>query len=167
VESGKKSESAAISKKHVPIRDYYVTLNISEIIMSMKRLAAVGIVTLWLTLNALCVVPTFAGSAQANTATESHASSLLKRGDLTRLRSGGTLMTVEDVRDDQVTCSWIAEDGKLQSSSFPIAMLTAAITFPPDEPTEPNGAKAADKYYRKHCPSKIYSFSTGKAECSM
>jgi uncharacterized protein YodC (DUF2158 family) len=91
-------------------------------------------------------VPALSEPAQSKTAMESHTTSL-QTGDLVRLRSGGPLMIVKSVQGDQVTCSWSEEDGKLQSSSFSIAMLTAPVTLPPPDPNLKDDERA-DRYYR-------------------
>lgn len=47
----------------------------------------------------------------------------LTRGDLVRLRSGGPLMTVLDVKGDTVDCIWTGYDGDPRDGTFPVAVL--------------------------------------------
>jgi uncharacterized protein YodC (DUF2158 family) len=47
----------------------------------------------------------------------------LKRGDLVRLRSGGPVMTVETVDDDQVKCIWSDLNGQPTDATFPVNVL--------------------------------------------
>ncbi|MCA1457928.1 DUF2158 domain-containing protein [Bradyrhizobium sp. BRP22] len=43
--------------------------------------------------------------------------------DLVRLRSGGSLMTVDTVRDDQVDCFWTDGTGQTNNATFPVPVL--------------------------------------------
>jgi uncharacterized protein YodC (DUF2158 family) len=47
----------------------------------------------------------------------------LTRGDLVRLRSGGPLMTVLDVKGDMIDCIWTGYDGDPRDGTFPIVVL--------------------------------------------
>src|SRR3979411_52564 len=79
----------------------------------------------------------------------SHGDSLpapvLRTGDLVRLRSGGPLMTVDKVEDDQVLCYYSTEYGEVRSGSFRIAELTAPITSPPPDPDQKKDEAATDR----------------------
>jgi uncharacterized protein YodC (DUF2158 family) len=58
----------------------------------------------------------------------------LRTGDLVRLRSGGPLMTVNNVDGDQATCLWSTDEGNVLTGSFAITELTAPITVPAADP---------------------------------
>jgi uncharacterized protein YodC (DUF2158 family) len=65
------------------------------------------------------------GAAQAeplNVSTANFAPTLT-RGDLVRLRSGGPLMTVMDVKGDTVDCIWTGYDGDPRDGTFPVVVL--------------------------------------------
>jgi uncharacterized protein YodC (DUF2158 family) len=47
----------------------------------------------------------------------------LQHGDLVRLRSGGPLMTVDSIKDDQVACYWTGSDGQANADKFPLDVL--------------------------------------------
>lgn len=50
-------------------------------------------------------------------------------GDVLRLKSGGPKMTVVTLEgDDAVACKWFDRNGKLQSDSFPAAMVERFIS---------------------------------------
>ena len=132
---------------------------------ALVRNASMPIATvLGVTLCAPWAVSVFAAPAQLNDATQSQVAPVLHSGDLVRLRSGGPLMTVITVRNDQVICSWSGEDGEPRSGSFQIGLVTAPVTIPPDDPTLQKDERTADQYYRKHCPSGI--IASGKFECA-
>jgi uncharacterized protein YodC (DUF2158 family) len=118
----------------------------SGMFMLTKQTAIAIAATLGSAFAASWAVPALSEPAQSKTAMESHTTSL-QAGDLVRLRSGGPLMIVKSVQGDQVTCSWSEEGGKLQSSSFSIAMLTAPVTPPPPDPNLKDDERA-DRYYR-------------------
>lgn len=46
-----------------------------------------------------------------------------KPGDTVRLKSGGPLMTVEQIINGLVRCSWFSEKNELKSQSFQPAAL--------------------------------------------
>src|SRR5712671_7085239 len=132
--------SGAISRKLLVIvrivRPYYALAqkHMKATMFMLTKVAAIAIATtLGIALGVSLAVPALAGPAQSNSAMESHTTPL-QSGDLVRLRSGGPLMIVKNVQGDQVICSWSEEDGKLQSDSFPIAMLTAPATIPREGP---------------------------------
>jgi uncharacterized protein YodC (DUF2158 family) len=65
----------------------------------------------------------------------------LHAGATVRLRSGGPLMTVDNVEGDTVNCQWATEFGELATGAFPIAALTI-VGGPgwlpaPDQPAKP------------------------------
>ncbi len=47
----------------------------------------------------------------------------MKVGDVVQLKSGGPLMTVSDIEDEDVYCNWFDKNDKLVSSSFRILQL--------------------------------------------
>jgi uncharacterized protein YodC (DUF2158 family) len=96
---------------------------------------------------------------------DSLAAPILRTGDLVRLRSGGPLMTVDKVEDDQVICYYSTEYGEVRSGSFRIAELSAPLTLPPADPNQQKDEAATDRYYRNHCPSGFTTF-TGKFVCA-
>jgi uncharacterized protein YodC (DUF2158 family) len=55
----------------------------------------------------------------------------LRTGDLVRVRSGGPLMTVNDIQGNKVNCFWTDWLGDLKSQSFPIAELQGPIVMGP------------------------------------
>jgi uncharacterized protein YodC (DUF2158 family) len=122
--------------------------------------------TLGIALGAPWLVSALAEPAQPSTEMQSRPTPLFQSGDLVRLRSGGPLMTVKSVQGDQVICSWSEEDGELRSGSFPIAMLAAPVKLPPNDPNLQKDERAADQYYRTHCPSGVLTLS-GKFECAL
>ncbi|WP_283811555.1 DUF2158 domain-containing protein [Bradyrhizobium betae] len=46
-----------------------------------------------------------------------------ERGELVRLRSGGPMMTVSAVKDDQVKCIWTDDSGRPDDATFPADVL--------------------------------------------
>jgi uncharacterized protein YodC (DUF2158 family) len=110
-------------------------------------------------------LPANAGTARSTTAPKSKPAPRLKPGDFVRVRSGGPLMTVTRVQGNQVICSWTDENGVLRSGSFITAILTAPITPPQvDVKAIQSDERAADQYYRSHCPAGIRTI-TGKFVC--
>jgi uncharacterized protein YodC (DUF2158 family) len=102
---------------------------------ALVRNASMPIATvLGVTLCAPWAVSVLAAPAQLNDATQSQVAPVLHSGDLVRLRSGGPLMTVITVRNDQVICSWSGQDAEPRSGSFQIGLVTAPVTIPPDDP---------------------------------
>lgn len=73
--------------------------------------------------------PTTVGMAAASTAsapsnTLSHQGApAFRSGNLVRLRSGGPLMTVKDIKGDQVDCFWTDVNGQINADSFPVDVL--------------------------------------------
>jgi uncharacterized protein YodC (DUF2158 family) len=133
-------------------------------LMLTKQAAIAIAATLGVALSAQSAIPAHAGPAQS-TAMQSHTTPL-QTGDLVRLRSGGPMMTVKSLHDDQVICSWWNEEGnEYRSGSFPIAMVEGPVTPPSNDANLEKDERAADQYYRTHCPSGTLSLS-GKFECA-
>jgi uncharacterized protein YodC (DUF2158 family) len=63
----------------------------------------------------------------SNPAIQNQTDPALRIGSLVRLRSGGPLMTVKDVKGDQVDCIWADVNGQINTDSFPIVVLR--LTF--------------------------------------
>jgi uncharacterized protein YodC (DUF2158 family) len=64
-----------------------------------------------------------ASSASAPSNTQKQAAPAFQSGNLVRLRSGGPLMTVKDIKGDQVDCFWTNVDGQINADSFPVDAL--------------------------------------------
>jgi uncharacterized protein YodC (DUF2158 family) len=64
-----------------------------------------------------------ASPAPAPSNTQNQAVSAFRSGNLVRLRSGGPLMTVRGIKDDQVDCFWTDWNGQVSADSFPIDVL--------------------------------------------
>jgi hypothetical protein len=86
-----------------------------------NRASIATALTLGIALGMPLSVPAF--SAPSNTATQSETAPSLRPGDLVRLRSGGTLMTVDSIKDNQAVCFWTGIDGQPNTDSFPIDVL--------------------------------------------
>jgi uncharacterized protein YodC (DUF2158 family) len=98
----------------------------------LKRISSAIAITLGIALGVPLSIPAFSDPAPANIAMRSSAVPSLRAGDLVRVRSGGPLMTVTGVHDDQVNCSWTNwNTGRLESESFPVALLTEPFRSEP------------------------------------
>jgi uncharacterized protein YodC (DUF2158 family) len=64
-----------------------------------------------------------ASSVPAPSITQNHPAPAFGSGDLVRLRSGGPLMTVKDIKGDQVDCFWTDVNGQINADSFPVGVL--------------------------------------------
>jgi uncharacterized protein YodC (DUF2158 family) len=64
-----------------------------------------------------------ASSSPAPSNTPSQAAPAFRSGNLVRLRSGGPLMTVKDIKGDQVDCFWTDWNGQINADSFPVGVL--------------------------------------------
>jgi uncharacterized protein YodC (DUF2158 family) len=64
-----------------------------------------------------------ASSASAPPNTQNQATPPFGSGNLVRLRSGGPLMTVRDIKGDQVHCFWTDVNGQINADSFPVDVL--------------------------------------------
>jgi uncharacterized protein YodC (DUF2158 family) len=71
--------------------------------------------------------PAFSASPPSKTAMQNRADRPLRSGDLVRLRSGGPLMTVVGIEDDQVNCAWTDRDGHIGFERIPIEALEPGI----------------------------------------
>jgi uncharacterized protein YodC (DUF2158 family) len=87
-------------------------------------------------------------------------------GDLVRLRSGGPLMTVDEVLGDKVVAYWSTEYGDVRSATFPISELDEPLTLPPADPNLKKEEAAVDRYYKKRCPTGFVDIATGKFQCA-
>jgi uncharacterized protein YodC (DUF2158 family) len=68
-------------------------------------------------------IPAFSASAQSDTAMQSEPAPPFRPGDLVRLRSGGPLMTVANVKGRQVDCFWTDGSGQPNAESFVVEVL--------------------------------------------
>jgi uncharacterized protein YodC (DUF2158 family) len=64
-----------------------------------------------------------ASSASAPSNTQNQAAPAFGSGNLVRLRSGGPLMTVRDIKGDRVDCFWSDVNGQINADSFPVDVL--------------------------------------------
>jgi uncharacterized protein YodC (DUF2158 family) len=64
-----------------------------------------------------------ASFASAPSSTQNQAAPAFRSGNLVRLRSGGPLMTVRDIKGDQVDCFWTDWNGQINADSFPVDVL--------------------------------------------
>jgi uncharacterized protein YodC (DUF2158 family) len=64
-----------------------------------------------------------APSASAPSNTRNQAAPTFRSGSLVRLRSGGPLMTVKDVKGSQVDCFWTDVNDQINANSFPVDVL--------------------------------------------
>jgi uncharacterized protein YodC (DUF2158 family) len=64
-----------------------------------------------------------ASSASAPSNTQNQAPPAFRTGNLVRLRSGGPLMTVKDIKGDHVDCFWTDWNGQINADSFPADVL--------------------------------------------
>ena len=121
--------------------------------LNLPNAAAVAVqATLWVALSSPWAA--LADAAPAKTATQSQTTPRLHEGDLVRLRSGGSVLTVKSASDNWVICTWFDDYGELQSTAFPIAMIAGPLTLSPDEanpqtngqmsPTEPSVRRSGD-----------------------
>ena len=100
--------------------------------LNLPNAAAVAVqATLWVALSSPWAA--LADAAPAKTATQSQTTPRLHEGDLVRLRSGGSVLTVKSASDNWVICTWFDDYGELQSSAFPIAMIAGPVTLSPDD----------------------------------
>ena len=68
-------------------------------------------------------IPAFADPIASNASMVGRIAPRLARGDLVRLRSGGPLMTINDIQGDRVDCLWADENAQPQEATFPIYVL--------------------------------------------
>jgi len=74
---------------------------------------------------ALCLpsIPAFSDPAPSNRTLQSSTAPPFRRGDLVRLRSGGPLMTVDNIKGSGVDCYWSDWNGQPNAQTFPIEVL--------------------------------------------
>jgi uncharacterized protein YodC (DUF2158 family) len=74
---------------------------------------------------ALCLpsIPAFSDPAPSTPTLQSWTAAPLRRGDLVRIRSGGPLMTVENIKGSEVECYWSDWNGQPNAQTFPIEVL--------------------------------------------
>jgi uncharacterized protein YodC (DUF2158 family) len=100
--------------------------------LKLPNAAAVAVqATLWVALSSPWAA--LANAAPAKTAMQSQTTPRLHEGDLVRLRSGGSVLTVKSASDNWVICTWFDDYGELQSTAFPIAMIAGPVTLSPDD----------------------------------
>jgi uncharacterized protein YodC (DUF2158 family) len=68
-------------------------------------------------------IPAFADPIASNASMVGKIAPRLVRGDLVRLRSGGPLMTINDIQGDRADCFWTDENSLPQEATFPIYVL--------------------------------------------
>jgi uncharacterized protein YodC (DUF2158 family) len=96
---------------------------------------SVALVTAFAGMLSFSAIPVFAEPGLANTpSTQSDSGAPLRPGSLVRVRSGGPLMTVNDIQGDQVNCSWTDWLGELKTQSFPINVLQGPIIPAANQP---------------------------------
>ena len=52
-------------------------------------------------------------------------------GDIVRLKSGGPKMTVTELDEREVTCTWFDRNGRNKTNKFPVATVEAFVAQPP------------------------------------
>ena len=68
--------------------------------------------------------PASSASAISDNSIKEKAAPQLQQGDLVRLRSGGPLMTVNEIKGDQVECVWTdSSNGQPDDATFPAQLL--------------------------------------------
>jgi uncharacterized protein YodC (DUF2158 family) len=60
----------------------------------------------------------------------------LKPGDVVILKSGGHPLSVVEVKDGNVVCVWMGNEGDLFRETLPLAVLELAETDAPDDDEE-------------------------------
>lgn len=98
-------------------------------LMLTKRLAIVIAAILGAAAGATWGVPASAQTAHSKTEKRTSDVTHLKTGDLVRPRTGGPLMSVDSIKNGQVTTSWWSEGG-FRYGKFPIKMLMGPATPP-------------------------------------
>ena len=76
-----------------------------------------------LSLSAALSAEALAAPASQGISAATAATSEFHPGDLVRLRSGGSLMTVDTVKNDQVDCFWTDGSGQTNNATFPVQVL--------------------------------------------
>lgn len=86
-----------------------------------KRGSIATTLALGIALSVPVAVPAF--SASAPSAMPGQTAASFQPGERVRMRSGGPMMTVDNIKGDQVDCFWTDLDGVPISESFPAAVL--------------------------------------------
>jgi uncharacterized protein YodC (DUF2158 family) len=96
--------------------------------MSPRNKRRIVVATLFLAISASC--PALAAPAlvspRASVQPDATARQF-ERGELVRLRSGGPMMTVSAVKDDQVECVWTDDSGQPDDATFPADVLQREV----------------------------------------
>ena len=87
----------------------------------MKRFSVCA--GLILSLSAALSAEAVAAPASRGISATAPAAPEFRPGDLVRLRSGGSLMTVDTVKNDQVDCFWTDGSGQANNATFPVQVL--------------------------------------------
>jgi uncharacterized protein YodC (DUF2158 family) len=90
-----------------------------ELGMFPRTKRRITVATLLLAIGASC--PALASTASLSS--KGDAMVQFERGELVRLRSGGPMMTVTAVKDDQVKCIWTDDSGQPDDATFPADVL--------------------------------------------
>jgi uncharacterized protein YodC (DUF2158 family) len=90
-----------------------------ELDMSPRTKRRIAVATLFLAIGASC--PALASTAPLSP--KGDAMVQFERGELVRLRSGGPMMTVSAVKDDQVECIWTNDSSQPDDAAFPADVL--------------------------------------------
>jgi uncharacterized protein YodC (DUF2158 family) len=68
-------------------------------------------------------IPAFSDPIASNASMVGRNAPRFARGDLVRLRSGGPLMTINDIQGDRADCFWADENSLPQEATFPVYVL--------------------------------------------
>jgi uncharacterized protein YodC (DUF2158 family) len=68
-------------------------------------------------------IPAFSDPIASNASMVGRNAPRFARGDLVRLRSGGPLMTINDIQGDRADCFWTDENNLPQEATFPVYIL--------------------------------------------
>ena len=69
----------------------------------------------------------------------------LKPGDVVALKSGGQLLTVAEVNDQNIECIWIGEEGELFRETLPAVTLELAHIKTEEEESENGDDEDSDE----------------------
>jgi uncharacterized protein YodC (DUF2158 family) len=68
-------------------------------------------------------IPAFSDPIASSASMVDSSATRFVRGDLVRLRSGGPLMTINDIQGDRADCFWTDENAMPQEATFPVHVL--------------------------------------------